>query len=109
MDVHIPRSITNGLRMRGIDVLTAHEDGTTKLVDPELLDRATALSRVLVTFDQDLLAEASHRQAEGIEFAGVVYAHPLRVSVGVCIEGLELVALASAPDELANRVQYLPL
>jgi hypothetical protein len=23
MDVHIPRSITNGLRLRGVDVLTA--------------------------------------------------------------------------------------
>jgi hypothetical protein len=26
MDVHIPRAITNGLRLRGVDVLTAQQD-----------------------------------------------------------------------------------
>lgn len=41
MDVHIPRAVTNGLRLRGIDVLTAQEDQTITLTDDKLLDRAT--------------------------------------------------------------------
>lgn len=61
MDAHIPKAITNGLRLRGIDVLTAQEDNADKLSDPELLERATALNRVLFTFDDDLLAEAAKR------------------------------------------------
>ena len=55
MDVHIPRTITNGLRLRCIDVLTAQEDNADKLSDSELLDRTSALNRVLFTFDDDLL------------------------------------------------------
>jgi predicted nuclease of predicted toxin-antitoxin system len=55
MDQHVPRAITNGLRLRGVDVLTAHEDGTSELDDASLLDRATELKRVLFTQDDDLL------------------------------------------------------
>jgi len=29
MDHHVPRAITNGLRLRGIDVITAREDNAT--------------------------------------------------------------------------------
>ncbi len=85
MDVHIPRPITLGLRLRKVDVLTAQEDDTSRLSDPELLDRATELERTLFTFDDDLLAEAVVRQESGIHFAGVIYAKALRVSIGDCI------------------------
>jgi len=47
MDVHVRAEVTDGLRARGVDVLTAQEDGTAELDDPELLDHATALGRVL--------------------------------------------------------------
>jgi predicted nuclease of predicted toxin-antitoxin system len=70
MDHHVPRAITAGLRSRGIDVLTAHEDGTQELDDPALLDRAGELKRVLFTRDDDLLAEATKRQREGRVFSG---------------------------------------
>jgi len=43
MDVHVPRAITQGLRLRGVDVLTAQEDDARVLPDPELLDRAAVL------------------------------------------------------------------
>jgi predicted nuclease of predicted toxin-antitoxin system len=76
MDAHIPRAITIALRLRGVDVITAQEDNATDLSDPALLDRATVLQRALFTFDDDLLAEATRRQLQGIPFAGVIYAHP---------------------------------
>ena len=62
MDHQVPRAITMGLRVRGIDVITAYEDNTSELTDPDLLDRADELGRVLFTRDDDLLAEAAHRQ-----------------------------------------------
>ena len=37
MDHHVPRAITNGLRLRGVDVLTANEDGASELLDLELI------------------------------------------------------------------------
>jgi hypothetical protein len=34
MDVHVPIAVTYGLRLRGVDVLTAQEDGAAELPDP---------------------------------------------------------------------------
>ena len=63
-------------------------------LDPELLDRATALGRVLVTMDEDFLAEATRRQRVGVRFAGVIYAHQLEVTLGRFIDDLELICAA---------------
>lgn len=73
MDVHVRRAVTNGLRMRGVDVITAHEDGTAMWPDDRLFDRAGELGRVLFSQDDDLLAEAEHRQRENRPFAGVIH------------------------------------
>lgn len=59
MDVHIRRAVTDGLRLRGVDVLTAQQDLSDELSDDALLDRATDLARVLFTQDDDLLLEAN--------------------------------------------------
>ncbi len=109
MDVHIPRTIVIGLRMRGLDIITAQEDNATNLPDSKLLERATALNRCLFTFDDDLLIEAAKRQKEGLSFSGVIYAHPLRVSIGRCIHDLEIICRVGEPEDLANRVEFLPL
>ncbi len=109
MDHHVPKAITNGLRLRGVDVLTAHEDGTHQYADDDLLDRATELKRVLFTQDDDLLEEAAKRIQEDILFYGVIYGHQLRVSIGVCVNDLEMIAQVGEPEEIINRVQFLPL
>ena len=109
MDVHVPRAITEGLRLRGVDVLTRRRDGARGLIDAEILDRASALGRVLFTRDADLLAEATQRQRTSRSFAGVVYAHQLHVTIGQCVHDLELIATATSPSDLTDRVEYLPL
>jgi hypothetical protein len=98
-----------GLRLRRVDVLTAQEDGTRRFSDPDLLDRATALNRVLFTRDEDLLREAARRQQQGEFFAGVIYAHQETVTIGQCIADLELLAKVSEPEDFMNRVEYLPI
>lgn len=109
MDVHVHRAITTALRLRGADVLTAQEHASDELEDPDLLDRAALLGRVLFTQDADLLREATRRQRAGTEFTGVIYTHQLRVSIGQCVSALELIALAGEREEFANLVLYLPL
>jgi hypothetical protein len=109
MDHHVPRAVAVGLRLRGVDVLTAAEDGASTLDDPSLLDRATAVERVLFSQDDDLLVEAQNRQVAGIPFAGVVYAHQLRVSIGACVQDLEVIATLGEPAEMRDRVFFLPL
>ena len=109
MDIHVPAPITRALIRRGVDVKTAQEDGTTEMEDNELLDRATTLNRALFSRDEDLLAEATARQRAGRFFAGVVYAHQLRVTIGQCINDLEIIGKAGNPEDLHNRVEHLPL
>ena len=109
MDVHVRRAVSDGLRRRGIDVLTAQDDGGSLVSDSDLLDRATSLNRVLFTQDDDLLREASLRQQSGQPFSGVVYAHQLSITVGQAILDLELIANVYQPEDIRNRVEYLPL
>ena len=33
----------------------------------------------------------------------------LRITIGRCVQDLELIAKAGEPEEMANRVEYLPL
>jgi hypothetical protein len=91
-----------------VDVVTAEEDGSASLDDGPLLDRATSLGRVLFSQDEDLLAIAQQRLAAGEEFGGVVYAHQLAISIGQAVRDLELIAKVLDPDDMRNRVEYLP-
>ena len=109
MDVHIPAAITDALRDRGVDVLTAQEDGARRLLDDQLLDRAMQLGRVLFTEDDDLLAEAAGRQERGEPFAGVIYIRDRQLRVGRRVDDLEVIAKVCTSEEMANWVQYLPL
>ena len=109
MDHHVPRAITNALRVQGVDVLTAHEDGNDEADDPALLDRATELKRALFTHDHGFFREAARRQKENLPFYGVIYAHPLRVSIGTCVHDLIIIAIGGEPDDIVNQIQILPL
>jgi len=102
MDVHVRRAVTDGLRLRQID-------GAGRIDDPELLDRATELGRVLFTQDDDLLREAKRHQQSGEYFSGVIYAYQLNITVGQCIADLELIAKATEPEELIDVTVCLPL
>lgn len=96
MDVHVRRAVTEGLRMRGVDVLTAQEDGAAELTDANLLSRATLHGRVFFTQDDDLLREATERQRRSEPFSGFIYAHQLNSPIGQCTNDLELIALTSS-------------
>lgn len=74
-----------------------------------MLLRATTLGRVLFTQDEDWLALAHRYQTEERYFAGVVYAHQMDISIGRCIADLEIISKASSAEEMANRVEFLPL
>jgi Domain of unknown function (DUF5615) len=108
MDVHIPQSITIQLRRRGIDVLTAQEDGTIELPDDELLDRSTAVGRVLFTQDIRFRALAQDWQREGKPFGGLIFGHQLGGTIGQFVKDLEFIAQASDLEDWQNMVEYIP-
>ncbi|MGQ0635132.1 MAG: DUF5615 family PIN-like protein [Planctomycetaceae bacterium] len=109
MDVHVQLSISAGLATRGFDVLRAQDDDAEELDDSALLDRSTTLNRVLFSQDEDLLREAAARQRSGIAFAGLIYAHQQRITIGQAIRDLQILAGVLEPGDMLNRVEYLPL
>jgi hypothetical protein len=108
MDEHVPSAIAEGLTRRGVDVTTVQADGMDGNDDEVILERARVLGRVVFTRDEDFLALAANSQKGGRHFAGVAYAHQLRVSVGRCITDLELIASAGTPEDFSDQVVHLP-
>ncbi len=109
MDHHVPAAVSEGLRQRGVDVLTAHEDRSAEVDDDLLLQRATELNRALYTQDDDFLVIAGQWLEMARPFAGLIFARQLGVTIGQAIEDLELIAKASQDDDLRKRVYFLPL
>jgi hypothetical protein len=108
MDVHVPQAVINQLRRRGVDVVTAVEDGAATLPDGALLERATQAGRVLITQDIRFCALAIAWQAEGRAFAGLAFAHPQGITIGQFVRDLEILALASLDNECDNQIFRLP-
>ncbi len=77
--------------------------------DIDLLHRAEQLGRVMFTNDQGFFLHTWQLLDQGVSLPGVVYAHPLRVSIGACIRDLELLGVACDPQDLRDRLEILPL
>jgi hypothetical protein len=108
MDHHVKAVITEGLRSRGVDILTCAEDGTDQWDDEDILKRATQLGRAVFTQDDDFLALADTWLDNEQDFAGVIYAHQLGITIGQAINDLELIAKVLTPEEMQNCIEFLP-
>mgnify|MGYP000443600530 CR=1 FL=1 len=108
MDVHVPQSITDQLRRRGVDVITTFEDGFQEAPDDRLLERARELNRVIFTQDIRFMALAQTWQRQQRPFAGLFFGHQLGGTIGQYVRHLEIIAKASEPDEWVNVVERLP-
>jgi Domain of unknown function (DUF5615) len=108
-DVHVPQAITDQLRRRNVDVLTAIEDNADELPDDKLLERVQLLGRVIFTQDIRFKAMAEDWQRRGKSFAGLIFGHQLGGTIGQYVKDLELIARASDQNEWLSTVEYLPL
>jgi hypothetical protein len=108
MDHCVNAAITEGLRRRAVDVLTAYEDGSASLDDEKILERALVLGRTLFSQDDDLLAITYQWLQARRDFAGLVYAHQLKITIGQAIRDLEMIAKAMDPDDIRNRIEFIP-
>lgn len=109
LDHNVHGLVAQRLRARGVDVLTAFEDGRHQLSDALLLDRAGELGRVFVSHDSDLLREATRRSRARIDFTGIVYCHQDRLALTALVDELQIVAGGADEAELRARVLFLPL
>lgn len=108
LDVHVPQAIADQLRRRGVDVLTAAEDGTGELPDDQLLEHVHRTGRLIFTHDIRFRALAEEWQRSGRPFAGLIFGHALGGTIGQFVRDLELIAKASEPAEWGNVVDRIP-
>jgi hypothetical protein len=97
------------LRFRAVDALTAQEAAADRLSDDLLLEQASEMGRPLVTYDIRLHALAGNWQREGRDFCGLIFGHPMQVSIGQFVRDLEIVAKATDPQDWISTILRLPL
>lgn len=108
LDVHVDKAIHDQLRLRGVDVLRAQDDGAATLEDHELLLRAFHLARVVFTQDVRFKALAEDWQRQGKPFSGLCFGSQRGVTIGTYVRDLELIGKATDPADWENVVQHLP-
>jgi hypothetical protein len=108
-DVHVDHAIAAQLRLRQVDVLTAQEDAADQLSDELLLEHASRLARPIVTHDIRFQAMAEDWQRRGRPFCGLIFAHPMQISIGQCVRDLELIAKATDAGDWESAIIRLPL
>jgi hypothetical protein len=101
-DEHVARAVVNGLRQRGVDVLTVVEASTLGFSDRDHLAGAVAEGSVIFTQDDDFL----RLHAEGVEHAGIAYA-PQGTPIGDIIRGLMLIYQVLDAAEMRDHVEFL--
>ena len=89
--------------------MRAQEDGHARVPDLILLERATELGRVVFSMDRDFVNEARKKQQHSLEFSGVIYCDMNHLTLGACIENLWVIADLCEPDELYNKIQFIPI
>jgi len=102
LDEHVPRAVANGLRLRGVDVLTTAEAAMQAATDEAQLNFAVAQTRTIVTLDADYL----RLHAAGAHHAGIIYG-PQGMPIGDMIRGVMLVIELLADVEMVDHVEFL--
>lgn len=102
LDEHIANAIADGLRRRGIDVLTIVEAGKRGAKDEEHFAFAQQEGRVIVTHDTDFLRLA----AKHSHHAGLVYSQQGR-SIGEMVRKLTLFAQIISAEEMMGRIEFI--
>jgi predicted nuclease of predicted toxin-antitoxin system len=105
-DECVNQTICSELKLRGVTVLTAQEDGREATDDNEILIRATELNYLLVTSDKDFFTIANTQLQQSSYFTGVIFLRA-QLSVGYAVESLEIYAKAGNLEDFANKVTFL--
>ena len=97
MDEHVPRAVTEGLRRRGVDVLTTQEAD-----DEQHVALALREGRVIVTQDADFL----RLHAAGRPHSGIAYA-PQHTPIGTIVRSLMLIYDVLSPQDMTGHVEFI--
>lgn len=106
-DECVDARIVNGLRRRGIDVVSVVEEGSLGASDEHHLERASELGRVVLTADQDFLRLAHERAMAGVQHPGLFYLLPA-TPVGEAVRAIAMLCVAMTADEMVDWIEWIP-
>ena len=101
-DENISAAVIEGLRRRGISVLSTPDAGMLGALDEEHFALAASRQLVVLTQDDDFLKLAARTERH----PGVVYARQGR-SIGAIVSGVVLIAENLDAEDLIDRVEYI--
>ena len=85
------------------------ELGLSGAVDPDILEFAANMGRVVLTHDVNTMTKFAYQRLNVAMLMPGVEAVPDTLSVGRAIEDLTLMILSSLEHEWENQVRYLPI
>jgi len=106
LDEHVQVSLAEGLRTRGVDVMTTQEAGNYSLDDIGQLNFAAKEGRVLLSFNKRHFAKIHYVWMEkGRPHAGIILSDQL--TVGIIIRRLMRLYFSLSREDMQNRLEYL--
>jgi predicted nuclease of predicted toxin-antitoxin system len=106
-DENVDIRVAQGLRNRGIDALTAQENGMTGSTDLEHFNYAYQMQAVIFTHDRHFLEIAKKLIEAGKSHWGVIFVSMNKLSVGECIKKLAVYADMLTLDDMKNQIEFL--
>ena len=103
LDECVDPDVAEGLRRRGVVVVTTREAGLLGSSDAHQLAFALTEGLVSVSLDADFI----RLHSQGIPHAGIVYCSPDRGQIGYLIQMLTVVADVMQPAEFGNHVEFI--
>src|SRR5688572_10023934 len=105
-DEHVKSAIVEGLRRRGMDVVTVQERAQQEADDEVLLENATRERRLLLTNDVDFLRIHARWIISGRQHSGIVFWRQ-SLGIGAAVRGILRYALRTSQADAAKSVHYL--
>lgn len=102
------RAVAHNLRLRGVDVTIAVDEGRAGLPDPAQLEYAAQQGRVICTCNiRDFVPLHKDYLAQGKAHAGIILLHQQRFSIGQQVLRFLHLLDAKTAEELRNSIEYL--
>ena len=101
-------AVVEGLRARGVDVLTTVEANRLGTTDAEQLAFSIAQDRILYTFNVGDFAQLHREQLEqGIQHTGIIVIPDQRYSIGEKVRRLASFISGVTAEGMIDRMEYL--
>lgn len=102
-DEHIPYAVVRGLKAKGIEAVSIHEENISSISDAHLLDYCTQKGRIILTNDSDFLKLAKTKS-----HSGIVYLLSQYTTVGDIIRAIVRLIDTYSTEDFSDAIFYIP-